>query len=396
MQSIRNIPIAFFLLFGELFFHTSISARSTDLYGQFFTTQSGLSQSAVNAILQDSLGFLWIGTGEGLNKYDGYSFQQFRYQPDTISLSSNAIRCLAEGSEGVIWVGTDFGLNKLDRLRGYLWTNYLPEQEEKNQGSSQLVHALHIDEQDNVWIRTERNLAMLDPATEQFTYYELFYDESNPSHPEEFYSMVWDPLGYIWIGTKDGLQVLEPGTGEHFRYSLSGNYGLLGNNVREVFLDHEGRIWCGTDRGLFLFLREQDRFQEAGAIFPELGGLNVLSIAENKKGELLIGTHESLVKIHPDLDRAEIFNGFYRPDILTRFAKIKTMHEDASEILWLGTSMGLIKIDQKDRKFTLINSMNPDWEGLSSNMISSIFQNENGDLWIGTDGMGLNHFAQGS
>ena len=145
MRSIRNIPSTVFLLFWGLFFQPPVSARTADLYGQLFTARSGLSQSGVSVILQDSLGFLWIGTGEGLNKYDGYSFQQFRYQPDTISLSNNTIRCLAEGREGVIWGGTDFGLNKLDRLRGYLWANYLPWQGDSVRWGEQVIHALYID-----------------------------------------------------------------------------------------------------------------------------------------------------------------------------------------------------------------------------------------------------------
>ena len=126
MQSIRNIPFALFLVLLGLQYSGPIKSQSPGLQGQLFSNTSGLSQSAVTSIMQDSLGFLWIGTHEGLNKFDGYTFQQFRYQPDTISLSSSSIKCLVEGGEGVIWVGTDYGLNKLDRMVD-LWTHYLPD-----------------------------------------------------------------------------------------------------------------------------------------------------------------------------------------------------------------------------------------------------------------------------
>jgi len=379
MQSIRNILLALFLLvWGEIII-SPISAQSTDPFGHLFTTRSGLSQSAVNSILQDSLGFLWIGTSEGLNKYDGYSFQQFHYHSDTMSLSSNAIRCLAEGREGVIWVGTDFGLNKLDRVRGYLWTHYLPEQGDSIPAKEQVIYSLLVDEQGKVWMRTGQKLIMLDPETEEFRHYELYRDIRNPINKEESYSMLKDSDGLFWIGTKDGLQVLDPESGDLNVYNKS-TKGLSSNNVRRVFLDNAGRMWCGTDMGLYLFHPGQAVFQEAVEILPELGSLDVLSITQDNKGKVLVGTIESLVKIHPELDRSESYKGFNRPDIFTCFTNVNALYEDGSEILWLGTNAGLVKIDQKEKKFRLIGTP----------MVSSINQDENGELWIGTDGMGLN------
>jgi ligand-binding sensor domain-containing protein/serine phosphatase RsbU (regulator of sigma subunit) len=350
----------------------------------------------VSSLLQDSLGFLWVGTHEGLNKYDGYTFQQFRYLPDTISLSSNYIRCLAEGRDGVIWVGTDYGLNKLDRLRGYLWTQYFPADGESESRSAQVIYSILVDEEGKVWTRTERRLAVLDPEAGEFSYYNLFHNERNPSDREESFTMQRDSQGYMWIGTKDGLQVLNPETGDLIRYTVSGRYGLQSNRVRVVFFDREGRIWAGADRGLYLFMKDKGIFREAGDFLEGLGGLNVLSMTQNMEGELLVGTAESLIRIKPDLSEMESYNQFFRPEILTRFTHINTMYEDGSRILWLGTSAGLVKIDEKSLKFQLINTTNPAWSGLSSNIVTSVFQDANGDLWIGTDGMGLNRFIFGS
>ena len=179
MQSIRNIPFTVFLLFWSLLVQTPVVAQTTDPFGQLFSSGSGLSQSEVSCILQDSVGFLWIGTREGLNKYDGYSFEQFRYQPDTISLSSSSIRCLAEGKDGVIWVGTDFGLNKLE-IRGYSWTHYLPDPADSLRSRNSIIHSLFVDGQGLVWMRTETKLLFLYPETEKFSSYNLYYDVANP------------------------------------------------------------------------------------------------------------------------------------------------------------------------------------------------------------------------
>ncbi|MFC2098605.1 two-component regulator propeller domain-containing protein [Bacteroidota bacterium] len=377
MHSIRNILFALFLVLCGLLKTISINSQSTDPNGQLFSTTSGLSQHAVTAIMQDSLGFLWIGTREGLNKYDGYLFQQFRYQPDTISLSSSSIRCLAEGRDGVVWVGTDFGLNKLDRLRGYLWTHYLPEQDDS--ASDRIIHAILVDKQGKIWMRTEKKLVVLNPENEKFNSYDLFQDQSNPPNKDESFSMQLDSNGMIWIGSKDGLQVFDTETGKRQVFNKSSDNGLRSNKIRKILLDQGGRIWCGTDEGLFLFHLGTGQFQAAAELLPELEGLNIISLSQSRTGELIIGTNESLVKVNPDLASAVFYKGFYRPDIYTRFSSINALYEDGSEILWLGTEAGLVKIDQKDKKFGIISTM----------MVSSVFQDLNGDLWIGTDGMGL-------
>jgi ligand-binding sensor domain-containing protein len=104
MHRFRNILFTVCLLIYGLMKTYNSAAQTAELYGNLFTAHTGLSQSRVHTILQDSLGFLWIGTQDGLNKYDGYSFDHFRYKPGTESLSNNTIRCLAEGGDGILWV----------------------------------------------------------------------------------------------------------------------------------------------------------------------------------------------------------------------------------------------------------------------------------------------------
>ena len=134
--------------------------------------------------------------------------------------------------------------------------------------------------------------------------------------------MQMDSRGFLWIGTKDGLQVFNTETGDLIRYTVSGNYGLNSNKVRVVFFDREERIWCGTENGLYIFSREQDRFRDIGEIFPDLSGLDVLSMTQSCNGDLLVGTPQSLVMIRSDLGTAQVFQRYYRPDIYTRFMPV--------------------------------------------------------------------------
>jgi ligand-binding sensor domain-containing protein/serine phosphatase RsbU (regulator of sigma subunit) len=390
MYRFRNISFAVCLFIGGLTTTFHSAAQTAELYGNLFTAQSGLSQTKVYTILQDSLGFLWVGTQDGLNKYDGYSFDHFRYQPDAVSLSNNTIRCLAEGRDGVLWVGTDYGLNKLNRLGGYVWTYMIPGNRDSAIFKKPAIYAVLEDDEGQVWIRTERSLEMLDPETGQFTPFALYYDELNPAGNPDVSSMIEDRYGQIWIGTKDGLQVFDKASQSMSLYAVSDNIGVKNDNVRVLYLDPRDRIWIGTENGLYLYNPQDSLFIDVGDSIPDLEGINVNSLARSSKGTVLAGTDNALIIIQPDLSDARIYNSFNRDELHTPFTSIYTIFEDASEILWLGTYGGLVKIDQKPRKFQIINQRNPLIDGLSSYMISSIYQEENGDLWLGTAGRGLN------
>ena len=396
MHPIRTIPFAVCLFIFGWLTALNTAAQTAELNGNLFTTHTGLSQSRVHTILQDSLGFLWIGTQDGLNKYDGYSFDHFRYQPDTNSLSNNNIRCLAEGRDGILWVGTDYGLNKLVRVGGYTWSYLIPSKNDSDVLGKPVVYAVLEDDEGHVWLRTERKLEMLDPETEQFTSFNLYYDEENPGGYPAATSMVEDHRGQIWIGTKDGLQVFDKESQSLFRYSVSNNVGLQSDNVKVLYVDRQNHVWIGTEDGLYLHNRIDSVFIHVGDTIPELDGINVNSLAGSSRGTLLAGTDHALFMIQPDLSGARIYPSFNRDELHTPFTSIYSIYEDASEILWLGTYAGLVKIDQKPRKFQVFNQRNPLISGLSSYMISSIHEDENGDLWLGTSGRGLNRVIKES
>lgn len=397
MHFIRAILMSACLMCGGLLPWVPARALVSDPFGQLFTSNSGLSNTEITAVLQDSLGFLWIGTrGGGLNKYDGYSFEQFRYQPDTVSLSSNKVRCLVEGREGVLWVGTDYGLNKLDRHRGNLWTHYPPEAVESSGAGHQIIYSLYLDKEGKVWMRTGQHIVLLDPDTGELTRIPLYLDESTPWGRELSYSMWRDSKGFLWMGTKDGLQILDPVTGKIYLHQSFRKNGPNGHRVRRILEDVQGRIWCGTEKGLFLYDPDKDVFGNAGELLPELGSLEVLSLEGDRNGNLLVGTSASLVRVSSDLSRAESFSGFNRSQVYTQLRNVNAICPDRSRILWIGTSEGLVKIDQKSPKFQLINKLSPGWENLSSNAITSVYQDGNGDIWLGTDGMGLNYYPRGT
>ncbi|MCK5463875.1 MAG: hypothetical protein KAI95_12690, partial [Bacteroidales bacterium] len=373
-----------------------ISGQNARVYGELFNTQSGLSQADVTTVLQDSLGFLWIGTKDGLNKYDGYSFEHFRYQPDTISLSDNYIHCIAEGRNGILWIGTNYGLNKLDRLRGYLWSYFYPVSRDTLLPGLPVVHSVLEDESGVVWVRTPKRLERLNPLTGEFTGYDLEFSSLPTPADDDPYTMVRDREGNIWMGTPYGLQVFNPKSGQMKSHLLPGRVGLKSSKVRAVLMDHNEQFWIGTGKGLYHFDKDSASFTDMAESLPSLKGLNVFSLTLNSEGLLVVGSDGDLHLIDPVSNEARHFNSYSTQDLTTRLTTIRSIFEDASEILWLATSEGLVKIDQKTRKFDVVSQMNPAIQNLSSYMISSIYKEENGNLWLGTNGSGLNYIETGS
>ena len=382
---LRSLTLYFsslFLTLGPGLF-ASVEGISPAIPGDLLTENSGLSHNGISAILQDSLGFIWVATQDGLNKYDGYSFEQFRYQPDTVSLSSNNIICLAEGVDGVLWIGTDNGLNKLDRLRGYLWTYFPAGSADTIAGGGPAVRSILVEGQNAIWVLTDRRIGKLNLSTGEFSGYNLL--DAGLEGSVRSTAMARDGLGKIWIATGTELQVLDPATGQidHIEMLLAGDIAV--QNIHTLIAGKQGKIWIGTDKGLCMYDGE-----DFSGIHPGTEGHNVRSLDRTSRGNIIMGTDGAFLELDPAGGECRLFSNFYRQELQIGLSTINYVFEDASEILWLGTDRGLVKIDRKPLKFSLLSSQRPGVEGLSSYMISSILKQENGDLWLGTAGRGLN------
>ena len=388
MRIPRPLYPALALLFWCPASNASLPGKPSILFGELMDERSGLSHDRVNEIYQDSLGFLWIGTGDGLVKYDGYSFEQFRYQPDTLSLSGNKIRCIEEGSDGVLWIGTDNGLNKLDRLKGYLWSCHYAGFVDSSGRSGQAIRGILVDEDKGVWVRTDNRIEKFDPATGLFSGYDLYYDSPDASDDRFIRDMVRDRTGKIWMGTADGLQVLDPVMGQVVRVGCPEIRGKAADDwdVRGILADHNGRIWLGSDKGLFWYDDKEDLFRNAAEKLGEMEGADVYSLARTAGGDLVAGLRAGIMMVETDLGSAKYFESFNHMDMVIKFAPVYRIFEDASEILWIGTDRGLVKIDGKDLKFDVLSSLS----------ITSILEEENGDLWLGSYDRGLHLIRAGN
>ena len=361
----------------------------------------GLSQSSVNCILQDRQGFMWFGTEDGLNKYDGYTFTVYRHDPYvTYSLSNNYVLSMMEAADGSIWIGTRGGLNKFNRTEEK-FTRYPIPETPRQSFNSDYVWTIHEDAGGELWIGTDGGgLAAFDRKAGKFTRYNSQADDFQGLGAHPVLAIFEDAEGILWIGTDGGgLNKFDRTSGKITRYQTqAGNaHGISDNTVRSICANAGGGLWVGTGMGgLNKFDPKTERFscyQNQATDPHSLSNNSVNSVFSDRSGKLWVGTRGGL---HQFDGRDETFTRYQhreneRQSISSN--NILSIFEDAGGILWVGTQGGgLNKFDGKGREFVHYHNQPDDPKSLSHNFVRSIYEDSGCTLWIGTQGGGLNRF----
>ena len=246
------------LLLFSLLRAVTVHAQTKDVTFERISIEQGLSQTTVYCIFQDTRGFMWFGTRDGLNKYDGYRFTVYKHMPgNPHSLSNNSVRAIYEDPSGTLWIGTDGGLNTFNREKE-IFTQYLTDPDDPTSLSNNRVRTLLADQSGTLWIGTyggglnKRVPSDNEGAPPAFVRYQ--HDPTNPaslSH-NKIYTIVEDQAGMLWIGTiGGGLNRFDPDTGAFTRYQHDSTdpASLSDNTVNAVYEDQSGTLWIGTRKG---------------------------------------------------------------------------------------------------------------------------------------------------
>jgi signal transduction histidine kinase/ligand-binding sensor domain-containing protein len=384
------------ILFNPSFI-VPVSAQSGSIRFENISTEQGLSQSTVNAIIQDRQGFLWFATEGGLNQYDGYQFTVYHHDPDNPrSLSDNFVLALYEDRDGTLWVGTNVGLDRLDRSSG----NFIHYPKDLT-GSDELgripVSAISQDPSGTLWVGTYGSgLGVLNLSTNRITIYRNHPVDASSLSNDSVNTIYVSRAGEVWIGTDGGLDRFDHKTGS-FVHDLQASMGSpLPDNVpvRSIYEDEQNLMWIGTRSGLIQWDRSGNRFvlHRHDPHDPEsISDDSIRSIYEDSQGTLWIGTLRGLNRydktqnhfiqyLHDPNDPYSLSSDYVRP-----------IFEDHSGVLWIGTSYGgLNKYARATQKFTLYNNHPGLPNNLSDNNIWSIYKDKSNTLWIGTFFLGLN------
>lgn len=364
----------------------------------------GLSQSNVTCIIQDHKGFMWFGTRDGLNKYDGYKITVYRNDPgNPRSLSHNYIRTLYEDRQHRLWIGSEDGGLSLYTPATDDFLNFLHNPGDTTSISSNKVRAIVQDSQNRLWVGTGGGgLNRFDAGKKTFSHYRHRPADIRSISGDDIEDIVEDAIGMLWIATwNTGLDKFNPAGNSfvHFRANKSDSRTLSSDKLKKLYIDADQTLWVGTtEGGLNGYNRETDaftRYQQTPGSRQALSNNDVLSIAEDTQGNLWIGTQNGGINI---LDRnrkvfVHINEDVKNPDGLNN-GSVYALYRDRQGNMWSGTFSGGVNLyTGTSQKFERITSTGkPD--GLSNGNVLSIYQDPAGDLYIATDGGGLNIYSR--
>ncbi len=394
MKTIRYIILFFLLAIG---FYSN--CQRENLKFEHLDINSGLSQSNVLCILQDSRGFIWFGTQDGLNKYDGYNITIYKKDSKKAgSLSDNNINDIIEDKNGDLWIATGVGLNRYDRQKDE-FTHFKYDPSNTNGISGNFLGKLLNDIDGKIWISTESGIDVFDPKKNQFTYYRNNKNDEHSLSDNAVTYMIEDSQHNIWIGTTNGglnLFDRKKNTFTRFQHIDRDTTSISSNNVWTILEDSKHNIWVGTlGEGLNLLNRNTGKF----SVFKKNKTGNticddvIFSIVEDNEGILWIGSeNEGISKLNPNTG---IFQNYLHNDFdnsSLSSSSINRIYKDQKGNMWIGTyNAGINFIDHDISKFTHYRH-NASGNCLSNNNVLSIYEDEKDNLWIGTDGGGVNMF----
>ena len=362
---------------------------------ELFTIENGLSQTRVNLSFSDSYGYLWVGTSNGLNLYDGYRFQIFKHVPyDTTSLSHNFIRCIAEDEKSNLWIGTDYGLNYYNRSTGR-FKQYLHNQDDSLSISGHQILSVYPDRKGFIWIKTARHLERLDPVTDSIIKYRHYVNSFNNNPGMLNCPIVEDKNGFLWFGSNDGLFSFDRDSNSftHFFHKADNLESISNNEILSIYEDKNGELWVGTKNGLNKFDRIRKTFRRY--LFSPLSSLNpspnaINSIIEDPQGVFWIGSNRGLILFDKRKPAPVNQTSLFINKSLFSLGTISNLLIDKSGIIWISGFQGLFKIDTKPKKFNIYNSSFNSFPSLSGDMITSIYKEAEDLLWLGVWDNGLN------
>jgi ligand-binding sensor domain-containing protein/signal transduction histidine kinase len=380
----------FFCIFFWPNFAAALFAQPQDIRFEHISVEDGLSNYALTKIVQDQQGFLWFGTEDGLNKYDGYEFTVYKSDPaDSSSLPNRVVQALYADRAGNVWVGAgNDGLHRYnpdtDQFDRFKHDLHNPESL-----AGKFVTTILEDSRGDLWIGTSTGLYLYNRQLDILTIYRYDPHDTTSISGDYVTALCEDRKGDLWIGTNAGLNRYERNKRAfiYYRYNPNRPAGLSSDLINCIREDRSGVIWIGTYAGLNRYDRKSDTItrcrydpNDPHTIVPNV----VFDIYEDSKGMLWIGTyHVGLWRYDAATDR--FFNYKHDPDNPYSLSedRIHCIYEDRSSVMWIGTYRhGLNRYNRRQDVFTR-------YQTPRSAEVYAVRQARNGELWIGTESAGL-------
>ncbi|NVJ60768.1 MAG: response regulator [Gammaproteobacteria bacterium] len=373
-----------------------ILVTNTNLYGNdtlaklsfnHITSADGLPQNTISTMLQDKDGFLWLGTHDGLHRYDGYEFTSYKYDSkDPSTLSSNVITALFEDPNGGLWVGTgQGGLNYLNTETGK-FTRYQASADDFNSLSHNQITALHIDKKGRLWVGTFTGLNLFQAETNDFVH---FYPNpfDNQSIPDGSVSEIASDGGdHLYVATTETLAWFDTDQLTFNRYDSEDSP----TRINTIYLDEDKSLWVGTQLDGLYHLRQKEgeftHFTHKSNDDRTISSNNIQVLLRDSNGNLWVGTEQGGLNLKPRVSKE--FYRFQKNPADSHSISINdiwSLLEDHSGQIWIGTPGGGInKVNSSFQNFSRLQHSPFEKNSLSHNFIWNMEQDSNGDIWLAT------------
>lgn len=417
-------------------------AQKQDLKFRHISLEEGLSQSFVTCIFQDSRGFMWIGTSEGLNKYDGYKITIYKNNhDDRHSITHNQINEITEDDEGNLWIATWQGVNVFNRQtekfsvyqhdahdsssisnnmlnsvlkdsKGNIWVTAGREGlgkgalnlfDKKNKKFKRYLQdkdlvQVYEDSEHNIWVTShDSGLYLIDPATNKITVYQHHESDTNSVASNDLQKIFEDSKHNLWIATRNaGLELFDKKTNtfRHFKKCSEENKCLPTNALLSLGEDLDGNLWVGTDNGgLSIFNSATNKFYNQTYDINDYDGLrnnSIYCIRRDDKGNMWLGTFSSGINLYSiDGNRFKHFRQHTSKNSISNNL-IFCIREDSKGNILLATDGGGLNIyNPKTETFTYMKHQEGNKNSICGDHVLSVLEDSDHNLWIGTWGDGV-------
>ena len=363
-----------------LFVPTNSQVASSKFTFDIFTQEDGLPNNQIQCIYQDKKGWMWIGTSQGLSRFDGYSFVNFLPDVnDSNSLNGNLVRVIKEDKNGNLLVGTENGgLNIFDRQK-VRFSNPL-----KNHPDFKLkevsVNAIETDKFGNIWLGTDFNILKIDTSGNLVSLNPDIKNQDVEFAGNYVRNLQFDNSGKLWIGTNNGVFVFNPASNQMVQFDLPFEENL-NKEIWEIYLDEEGLIWIGTySSGVFIIDPVSDKIQPIQLNPAIRRSETVRTISKGAFGEYWIGTRGGLYTY----SKSRGVTGFYqhderKPRSLSNNSILSVFHDNKGET-WIGTRGGLNLLAKSKQVFHNFTSLPGDNHHLNSSTIYAFWIDKNKNI----------------
>lgn len=390
---LKKTHLLLFLYLSLLFHSLSLAAVSplnSNLRFDHLTIDDGLSQSDVTSIIQDQTGYLWIGTNNGLNRYDGYRFTKWKWDPKATesTISGNTVMSLCAGKDGKVWIATTTSLDAYDPdMAGFI--NYKEKLKEVIPGTNTFrINAVFCDDSGDIWLCFRNKLLKFDSSLQKFDLWTIQDKDITPYYIQDIKA---DSHHNLYLGSNRGLFLFDTKS-ETFRYLYDKKQPehYLRNQINSILIEPTGNILAGTVNGLWLLSQRGEIIKE---IPLENQPNNVITTlyrdsqnqvwAGSRKNGLYLVNNAGIRQFRTESSR---YNNLNSNEILS-------LYEDGSGILWIGTATGgMNKLVLNESPFINIQHQTEMANTISDNLVHAIYTEDNETVWFGTQNAVLNQW----